>query len=62
MSARERTILTATVVTGSSDFNPVASAYLTTRPKAPDPNSFPVHNQRLLIHRLSIIDAFTLLS
>ena len=34
------TILTATVVTGSSDFNPIASAF-TTRPNAPTPNSFP---------------------
>ena len=61
-SAVKRTIFTATVVTGSSDFNPVASAYLTTRPKVPDPNSFPVRNQHLLIHHsISIIDAFTLL-
>ena len=47
-SAVERTILTATVVTGSSGFKPIASP-LTTRPKAPDPNSLPaiVINNRL---------------
>ena len=59
-SAVERTILTATIVTGSSDFNPVASA-LTTRPNAPDPNSFPAYNQRTFkyywcIHYYIIID------
>ena len=60
-SAVERTILTATVVTGSSNFNPVAAA-LTTRPKAPDPNSCPLQtiNSQLkhywCIHYYIIID------
>ena len=41
-STVERTIFTATVVTGSSGFSPIASA-LSTLPNTPDPNSFPVN-------------------
>jgi len=53
-SAVDRTILTATVVIGSSGFKPIASA-LTTRPNAPDPNSLPVCKMKLIYVQIVMI-------